>query len=139
MDVPSRVVHHAEALAWLRGEGRLAGASVVTSLPDLSELPGVGLDDWGRWFTDAAAQTMNAVPDEGVAIFFQSDIRLKGEWIDKGALVARGAVEAGMTLLFHKIVCRLPAGTITFGRASYSHLLGFSRNARPTKVGAPDV
>src|SRR5439155_1363188 len=29
-----------------------------------------------------------------------------------------------------KIVCRKPAGTVTFGRASYSHLLGWSRGLR---------
>jgi SAM-dependent methyltransferase len=37
----------------------------------------------------------------------------------------------GTRLLFHKIVCRKPAGTVTFGRASYSHLLAYSRGARP--------
>jgi hypothetical protein len=36
-----------------------------------------------------------------------------------------------MGKLFHKIVCRKPAGTVTFGRASYSHLLGFGRRVRP--------
>jgi SAM-dependent methyltransferase len=35
-----------------------------------------------------------------------------------------------MHLLFHKIVCRKPAGTVTFGRASYSHMLGWSRGLR---------
>lgn len=126
-----RVVHHGDAIAWLRGAGPLAGASVVTSLPDVSEVPGLGLDGWRRWFVEAAALAMRSVPDEGVSIFFQSDIRKGGVWIDKGALVARAAEQAGVTLLFHKIVCRLPPGTITFGRASYAHLLGFARAPRP--------
>ncbi len=140
MALPNRVVHHAEAIAWLRGEGRLAGASVVTSLPDVSELPGLGLDGWRSWFVDAAALCMAGVPDEGVAIFFQSDIRRAGVWVDKGALVSRGAEQAGMTLLFHRIVCRLPAGTVTFGRASYAHLLGFARTPRPApRSGTADV
>jgi hypothetical protein len=117
-----RVVHHAEAVAWLRAQGRIAGASVVTSLPDVSELPGLGLDGWRRWFVDAAAAAMRAVPDEGAAVFFQSDIRHRGAWIDKGALV-----------------CRLPPGTVTSGRASYAHLLGFARAPRPPRRATADV
>ncbi len=129
---PRRVVFHADAIAWLAAEGRLVGSSVVTSLPDLSEVPALGLEGWQRWFTDAAALTMDSVGDEGVAIFFQSDVRREGLWIDKGALVAAGAARAGMRLLFHKIVCRKRPGTVTHGRASYSHLLGFARTLRPS-------
>ena len=114
-------------------QGRIAGASVVTSLPDVSELPALGFDGWRRWFVDAARAAMGCVDDDGVAIFFQSDIRHHGVWVDKGALVAAAAVEARMTLLFHKIVCRLPPGTATAGRASYAHLLGFARGRRPPR------
>jgi hypothetical protein len=128
---PSRVVHHAEAVAWLRARGRLEGCSVVTSLPDVSELPALDLDGWARWFEDAAALVVDAVPDEGVAVFFQSDIKRGGAWIDKGALVQRAAERAGTRLLFHKIVCRKPPGAVTFGRAGYSHLLAYSRRVRP--------
>ena len=35
----------------------------------------------------------------GVAIFFQSDIRHAGRWVDKGAMVARGAEHAGSPML----------------------------------------
>jgi hypothetical protein len=136
---PSRVVHHAEAVAWLGAQGRLAGASVVTSLPDVSELPGLGLDGWRRWFVDAAHVVMDSVPDDGVAIFFQSDIRHGGAWIDKGALVTDAAAAARMSLLFHKIVCRLPPGTVSSGRATYAHLLGFARTPRPPRGGSADV
>ena len=125
-------MHHGEALAWLRAHGPLAGASVITSLPDVSEVPALGLDGWRTWFEEAAVLTMQSVPAEGVAIFFQSDIKRAGQWLDKGGLVARAAGRAGMGLLFHKVVCRKPPGTVTFGRASYSHLLGFSRSLRPS-------
>jgi hypothetical protein len=137
---PERTVHHADAIAWLADPDRLRGASVVTSLPDLSELPELGLAGWRRWFEDAAALLMTRVPDEGVAIFFQSDIRTGGVWIDKGMMVARGAERAGHALLFHSIVCRRPPGTVTFGRASYSHLMGFARTLRPSlEKAGPDV
>lgn len=136
---PRRHVHHGDALAWLAARGRIAGASVVTSLPDVSELPGLGFDGWRAWFVAAARAAMDAVDDEGVAIFFQSDIRRHGVWIDKGALVAAAAADARMTLLFHKIVCRVPPGTATSGRASYAHLVGYARGARPPRRATPDV
>jgi len=137
---PTRTVHHGDALPWLRAAGTIAGASVVTSLPDVSELPSLGIDGWRRWFEEAAVLTMQSVPDDGVAIFFQSDVRRAGMWIDKGAMVSRAAERAGMSTLFHKIVCRLPPGTLTRGRASYSHLLGFARALRPTlRHATPDV
>ena len=104
---------------------------MVTSLPDVSELPALGFAGWRRWFEEAAELTMRSVPDEGVAIFFQSDIRHAGRWVDKGHLCARAAERAGMNLLFHHIVCRKPPGTATFGRASYAHLLAFSRQVLP--------
>jgi hypothetical protein len=128
---PQRTVHRAEALTWLRAQGRLAGASIITSLPDLSELPALGFEGWSRFFEEAAGAVLDAVPDDGVAIFFQSDIRHGGLWVDKGAMVVRAAQRAGVALLFHKIVCRKPPGTVTAGRASYSHLLGFARRLRP--------
>jgi hypothetical protein len=137
---PARTVHHADALAWLRGTGTLTGASVVTSLPDVSELPSLDLDGWRRWFDEAATLVLQSVPAEGAAIFFQSDVRHAGLWVDKGAMVARAAERAGMNALFHKIVCRKPPGTLTHGRASYSHLLGFARALRPTlRHATPDV
>jgi hypothetical protein len=126
-----RVVHQAEAVAWLRERRTLVGSSVVTSLPDVSEIPRLDFPSWCRWFEDAAAAVMEAVPPEGVAIFFQSDIRHAGLWVDKGALVARGVERSGGHLLFHRIVCRLPPGAPSAGRASYSHLLGFAPLPRP--------
>ena len=56
----ARTVHQGDALPWLRAAGTLAGASVVTSLPDVSELPGLGLDGWRRWFEEAAVLTMQS-------------------------------------------------------------------------------
>ena len=36
-----------------------------------------------------------------------------------------------MSLLWHKIVLRREVGTISFGRAGYSHLLCYSRTLKP--------
>lgn len=127
---PTRTIHHGDALEWLQPLDALRGASVITSLPDWSEIPELSLDAWRAWFGRAAELVMARTPDDAVAIFFQSDIHVEGRWIDKSALVQAAADRLGVSLLFHKIVCRRPAGTVTFSRASYSHLIGFSRGLR---------
>lgn len=126
----NRTIHQADALSWLDQSPILSGSSLITSLPDVSEVPERGFEGWRDFFTQAARLCAARVPDEGVAIFFQSDIRHAGAWVDKGYLVARALEGTGLLLLWHKVVCRRPAGTVTFGRASYSHLLAFGRTPR---------
>jgi hypothetical protein len=115
----------------MQTQARFVGANVITSLPDISEVPHLSLPEWQRWFTAAAAMIIERVPDDGVAIFYQSDIKYDGVWIDKGYLVHKAAESAGAALIWHKIACRKPAGTVVFGRAGYSHLLCYSRALRP--------
>jgi hypothetical protein len=134
---PRRVVHHADAIAWLGAQPRLCAASVITSLPDLSELPGLSFEAWRDWFSAAAGLSASRVSDGGAAIFFQSDVLRAGRWVDKAGLVARAAEGAGMSLAFHKIVCRLPPGTLSFGRPSYSHLLGYVWPDHPVCSATP--
>jgi hypothetical protein len=135
-----REVHCADALEWLRDNPAAPGTSVVTSLPDMSELPELGFEGWRAWFLQAARAVIAWVPSDGVAIFFQSDVRHGGAWIDKGYLVQRAAEDLGASTVFHKIVCRHPPGTITHGRAAYSHLVCFTPGGRdaPSRPG-PDV
>lgn len=125
-----REVHVGDACAWLRAKGTLAGVSVVTSLPDVSELASPEREGWERWFVEAAELCARAVPDEGLAVFYQSDTKPEGRWVDKAALVGEGARRAGLHAVFHRVVLRVPAGTATPHRAGYSHLLGFSKTAR---------
>lgn len=134
-----RNIVQAEALAWMATNPADPNVSVVTSLPDLSELP-LDFDAWRGWFIDAARAVLRWVPRSGVAIFYQSDIRIRGRWIDKSYLVMRAAEEEHAELVWHKIVCRKPPGTIALGRPSYSHMLCFSREppALPLRPG-PDV
>lgn len=95
---------------------------MVTSLPDVSEVP-LPLDAWKGWFVEAAALIVSKVPPDGVAIFFQTDIKRDGVWVDKGYLVQKAIEQQGAGLLWHKVVCRAPAGKVTFGRPAYAHLL----------------
>jgi hypothetical protein len=135
-------VIQAEALAWLREHPSEPGDAVITSLPDVSELPelGPGLQGWQQWFVDAAALVLRWPAPESVALFFQSDVRYQGAWVDKAYLVQKAAEQVGATLLFHRVVCRRSPGTLTQGRASYSHLLAFTTGtARPPQKAAADV
>lgn len=143
---PLRQVIQGEALTWLAEHAALATDAIVTSLPDVSELPGLGpgLDRWKAWFMQAALRVMSW-PQPGMpALFFQSDVRHHGEWVDKAYLVQRAAEQAEARLVFHKIVCRHPPGTLTQGRPSYSHLLAFCRGAplipkKPSADVLPDA
>jgi hypothetical protein len=65
-----------------------------------------------------------------LCFFYQSDVVNDGVWVDKAALVQDVARREGVAELWHGIVCRKPVGTRSFGRATYSHLLCFSRNVR---------
>ncbi len=127
----TRVVLCTDALQWLAElPGPLEGCSMLTSLPDATELPVVGQEAWRSWFVEAARLVIKRTPDDGAAIFYQSDVKRAGLWVDKAYLVQKAAEEEGAALLFHKIVCRKPAGTVTFGRAAYGHLLCFSRGLK---------
>ncbi|CAN5871131.1 hypothetical protein BH11MYX2_BH11MYX2_23640 [soil metagenome] len=116
------------------------GAAIFTSLPDHSEVPGMGVPAWRDWFIEAVALACRAVTDDAVAVFYQTDVKHDGRWIDKGHMVMCGADAAGSHALFHKIVCRVAAGMTTFGRPAYAHLIAVSRNARFSPgASTPDV
>jgi hypothetical protein len=136
----TREVHCGDGVAFLRRGPLPPGHAVVTSLPDASELPALGLDGWRAWFVESAALCCAAVADEAVAVFYQTDVKVDGRWIDKAHLVLTGAERAGAHLLWHKVVCRAPPGTTTFGRPAYAHLLCLSRGLRlPPGRSTPDV
>lgn len=125
----TRVVHHGDGVAFLAA--RLPDDhAILTSLPDHSELPALGVDGWRRWFIATVELACRAIADDAVAVFFQTDVKHDGRWIDKGHLVMCGADAAGSHALWHKVVCRVPPGTITFGRPAFAHLLCVSRARR---------
>lgn len=136
---PLREVLHADALVWLAEHPATPGASLLTSLPDKAEL-GLPLDRWRPLFQQAACLCLQAVDDEGLAVFFQTDNREQGRWVSKAGLVLAAAAELGIPLVWHKIVLRRPAGSRSMGRPGYSHLLAFSAQATvPAEASSPDV
>lgn len=138
--MPDRIVHHGDGLAFLARGPLPADHAIVTSLPDHSELPALGVAGWRQWFIDTVALACRTVADSSVAIFYQTDVKHDGRWIDKGHLVLLGADAADSHCLFHKLVCRVPPGTTTFGRPAYAHLLAVSRSRRLLPgASTPDV
>jgi hypothetical protein len=138
-DRASRIVHHADGVAWLRDAQLGPEHALVTSLPDSSELR-MDFVAWQSWFSSTAELLCRKTADAAVSIFFQTDVKRDGLWVDKAFLVQLGARAAGSQLLWHKVVCRAPAGVTTFGRPAYAHLLCFSRTLRldPAR-SSPDV
>jgi hypothetical protein len=136
---PAREIICADAVSWLETRGCIEGACAVTSLPDVSEVS-LTLPLWKGWFQRAVRLVVSSVPDDSAAVFFQSDIKDSGRWIDKGALVMAAAGEAGAQVLFHKLVCRRPPGTLTGGRPGYTHFIAVSRKMRcPDILPIPDI
>lgn len=137
---PTKTLVQSDALGWLDRTTLTADHALVASIPDFSELPNHAVDPWRAWFSDVAERVLRAAHPAAPVVFYQSDVRHAGTWVDKSFLVQRAAQRAGSALLLHRIVCRRPPGTVTFGRATYSHLLLFSRALRTTRgTGYDDV
>lgn len=136
---PTVQVTHGDALAWLADRPRTPGASLLVGLPDMAETS-AALADWQVFFAKAARLCLDAVDEQGLAVFLHTDKRIEDRWVSKAMIVMQAAEAAGSTLLFHKIVCRKPPGTLMMGRPSYSHLMAFSVAARlPAARSTPDV
>ena len=117
-----------DVFEWLKQNPLENGTSVVASMPDFSEFSNTTLDEYKKIFTEMAEKILLATPINDVTIFYQSDIKVDGRWIDKGFLVQKAAEAKGHSLLWHKMICRVPPGMTTFGRPSYTHILAFSQN-----------
>lgn len=114
------------------------GTSVITSLPDSAEIPGMPMDEWRNWFIDAAALCIRMTGPDHKTIFYQTDRKTDGETISKVELLQTAARRWGRHLLWHKIVLRTGVGVTSIRRPGYSHLMAFSLYGRPGRT-TPDV
>ena len=137
---PPATIVQGDGLQWLRDHPAAPGTSAITSLPDLSELPELSYQAWQHWFVAAARAVLGWVPASDMAIFYQSDVLHERAWVSKCHLVMQAAEAEAARLVWHKIVCRRAPGTSTWGRASYSHMLCFTRGEPPPiQAASPDV
>lgn len=140
MNAPRREVHTADALEWLPQNPLPPTASVFTSLPDVAEFRHGDLARWRAWFVAAASAVLRATPARGATVFFQTDVKRDGRWIDKAFLLQQAAAAIDVPLVWHKIVCRAAPGQATFGRPGYAHLLCFAADRRdPIEHATADV
>jgi hypothetical protein len=130
MEQVKREIFCEDAILWLQQNHDFAPASLVASLPDISEFTGYSVAKWKSWFEQTAELVFQKTSVNGVTIFYQSDIKREGAWVDKAYLCQKVAEKLGHELLWHKIICRNLPGSISFGRPSYSHILCFSKNLR---------
>lgn len=134
---PQREVVVDDAVAFLQGRS-FQGCSFVSSIPDVSET-GMAMGPWLKWFGAVAGLMIEKLPDDGLLVLTQTDIRKEGRWIDKSFLVQTAAVAAGAQLLSRKIICRKPAGSTSTSRAAFTHLLVFSRGKIVVDPLRPEV
>lgn len=135
-----RQVEAVDAIHWLQERSITQGEAYVASLPDISEFPGYSLSEWKDWFEQTAELILSKTHPDSVTVFYQSDIKIDGKWIDKGFLVQKAAERVHSHLLWHKIICRVSPGEATFGRPSYSRILCFSKKLScDVSKSTPDV
>lgn len=70
----------------------------MTSLPDVSEVPHLGFAGWRAWFIEVVRLACAKVHDDAVAVFYQTDIKHEGRWIDKAFMVQLGAEQQARAL-----------------------------------------
>jgi len=145
-NTPKREVVCRDALEWLKEQSKIQG-SVITSLPDVSEVP-MSLIDWKKWFVGSVHEILLRLDENECAIFYQTDVKIikEGkfiEWIDKSYLVNRGSEGVPeCTLVWHKIMSfntDITKPSVTKKKAGYSHMLCFRKNAKNHDENLPDV
>lgn len=135
-----REVFCSDVIEWLNQNELPAKTSLVASIPDISEFHSTDLNSYRHKFCEIATLILNKTPEDGVTIFYQSDIKTEGLWLDKAYLCQKAAESVGAELLFHKMICRVPPGTTTFGRPAYTHIVAFSKKFRvDSRVSTPDI
>lgn len=70
---PTREVYCQDALAWLEAQTFIPG-SVVTSLPDVSEVP-MSVPEWKAWFSKIVTLILHKLLPQECAIFYQTDVK----------------------------------------------------------------
>ena len=133
-----------------------AHTCVVTSAPDVSELSASNggrapsPEAYGEWLESMASTVVSRLPEDGVAVFYQTDVRVvynddSFSYVDKSYHVIAGARAAGGKVVWHRIALKSAPGTPSTGmNPMYTHVVCCSgpRGApsfhqRPNGLGGP--
>ena len=158
-DDTRRTVVNADAMAWMRAQTGPFPGSVVTGIPDISEVS-LSPDEYRKFFLEAVELILRRTPADGVAVFCQTDCRIMAppsadcavhkkcraqvqrEWLDKSHLLQLACARVPhCRLLFHKIALISEPGNRKFNKPAFSHVLafGFGDLLLHDKVLTPDV
>jgi len=158
-DDTQRTVVNADAMAWMRAHPGPFPGSVVTGIPDISEVS-LAPDEYRTFFLEAVELILRRTPTDGVAVFCQTDCRIMAppsadcavhkkcraqvqrEWLDKSHLLQLACARVPhCRLLFHKIALISEPGNRKFNKPAFSHVLafGFGDLLLHDKVLTPDV
>jgi len=161
----NREVHCEDAIAWLEripAQGLPLGSCVITGIPDIHEVDSegrMGLDGWQLWFEGVVELILTRIPENGIAIFMQTDVKVSREaahrrkangsgywqWVDKSHLVLQAASRVpNARLLWHKIIHSgsSAGGGRTSSVAGYTHFLCLTTGSNPEPFDStafPDV
>lgn len=140
-----RTVRRMDAFDFLEEQGAVDGY-VVTSLPDMIELNMRDSAAYRDWLAECAKQIFVRLKPRSIAIFYQSDAKVAGEWLDKSAIIQGAIASIGGRLLWHKIAVFASRVDLArnAGRPQYSHVLAFSKDVRNDEAwlvaaATPDV
>lgn len=132
-----RTVLNLNAIAWLEKFEDAGRGAIITGVPDSDDLK-MPVETWETWFSYAVLLCMRAAHPDAATIFCLTDRKKDGALISKAHLMVQQAKQAGVRLLWHKIVLRHDVGAIDLYRQGYSHMMAFSRNMS-SGVATPDV
>ncbi|EGC30060.1 hypothetical protein DICPUDRAFT_50950, partial [Dictyostelium purpureum] len=146
-----RDVYCMDAVQWLNNNAIDPNTSVITSLPDITEVSGFTLEQYKQWFTNTVQLIASKLSDNNVGIVYQTDIKyhwkhdrsLIEEYIDKGYLAMKGIEAAGCKVVWHKIMAAsdLTKMIITKNKSSFTHMICFAK--QPTNIkyqdNTPDI
>src|SRR3990167_2420451 len=112
---------------------------IVTSSPDMSELPNIGnVIEYKNQFMYWAKLCLKATKPSGYTIFCQTDRRHNGILICKHFLICKAAYDLlptyGYNLLWHKLVLNQEVGTVCMFRPIFSNILCFSQDSKCGKI-----
>jgi DNA methylase len=127
----------ADSFEWLpanRNQG-----SIITSLPDASEIGIEDLVEYEKWVRRAATECFLSASEGCPVIFVQTDRRKGGRQFSKANLLMNIAAELGWFLVWHKIELTAEVGKSNLYRPTFRHMLCFGRGKMSAGQATPDV
>ncbi|KAF2072916.1 hypothetical protein CYY_005773 [Polysphondylium violaceum] len=134
----SRDVFCMDAVEWVKQNEIGQDASIITSLPDITEISNFTLEEYKLWFRETVQLICSKLTDTNVAIFYQTDIKKRckksngrfDQYVDKGYLCQRGAEEAGCKVVWHKIMTASDKPFVSRNKACFSHMICVAKSPR---------